>query len=360
MDGRCTLLLQALVSAVQPDCLIMPESREVLMSEKHIRYVLQQNPDANWTLQAISCDASRDEQKAFRISTRHKNRLIDKITGNEIVSLVHGQNGAQTPLWLPMPLLPPSGDSAESLGTMCLMGITSTPRTLRLDLDTMWLQVHLLLHTSVQVYSRTQWEKFVLPVSKKVCRFHVDLALEFEKFILAFITSNLLIQVTWLQDVVEMPMPNPNILRDWPQWLEMVAKWLEDHFHKSRGTTMIGNIMTRSDDIPEGVGRYTDDEIDQLADEEVFDNPSRCACVLEALYAYTWISEHKIWPKVVKPAIQDGLLAPTGWQWMKYMTYLYVYGHETSYVPACMKELLHIFNTHLPNYLRQREIDEGL
>ncbi|KIM37962.1 hypothetical protein M413DRAFT_30608 [Hebeloma cylindrosporum] len=51
-----------------------------------------------------------------------------------------------------------------------------------------------LTHTSIQIYKLSLWETSVMKVPKKVQKFKVGLALEFEDYIIAFISNDLMFQ----------------------------------------------------------------------------------------------------------------------------------------------------------------------
>ncbi|KIM81652.1 hypothetical protein PILCRDRAFT_8682 [Piloderma croceum F 1598] len=95
-----------------------------------------------------------------------------------------------------------------------------------MDFGNAFLQIQYLTHTSVQLYSRSQWENSVCKVDKEMRGFKVGMALEFKDYIIAFPTIDMVFQPTLAHTRKELPPPHWMVLEDLLGFLDRLTKWI--------------------------------------------------------------------------------------------------------------------------------------
>ncbi|KAG6914372.1 hypothetical protein DXG01_000728 [Tephrocybe rancida] len=199
-------------------------------------------------------------------------------------------------------------------------------------------------------------------VSKEDRKFHVGLALEFEEFVIAFLSNDMVFQPTWattneglsaakeprlgpkqLKKTIpakkKVPAFTGDIIDDYPVFLQGVVSWLSLRAHLVRGG-LATTAIRDSNEVWTGIGVYTVNELffmaglsPFLSEAEVFDSPSRTACLCEAFWTYAHPSKNDL-PGLLKPAIVKGILAPTQKQCLVYGDWLRVYAKARVRVTA--------------------------
>ncbi|THH12990.1 hypothetical protein EW146_g7184 [Bondarzewia mesenterica] len=333
----------------------MPEIRECYASANYLRHLfLVHKNTSDFRLRQLYYDATDKEQKRAKKISRISQGLVDELPAKSL-NIKRGCKDAQTPLW-PTTKSGPLPD----LQLLELRDIHRTCRTGIFDFGIIWLQMQYLLHTSVQFYIRNDWEISISNVSKKDRNFRVGLALGFEDFVIAFLSRDLLVQAQWAASRDDLPqrLKHISILDDYQGFLTSVAQWIQYRrsSEDTERTGLVCDVLRSHGDIWGGVGVYTASEICFLAgispllqEREVFDCPSRCARLCEALYAFAAVSDDEIWPKLVKPCIRNGLLAPTVEDRLKYIQYLHVYAKDGSRISERMADLVMRYYNHLNN-----------
>jgi hypothetical protein len=209
----------------------MPESRE-----EHGHYLVFEEKfqslkaKTSFQLLGIHADASKPEEKNYAAKDGHVIQLSPDC------NIARGTCGLQSYVWPPKFARTVENPDPLPINTLTLFGAHSSNRAIILDFDTYFLkvihfiydisidfiqiiliQVAYLTHTSIQFYSRKVWTESILGVSKHVSSFigssslglsfhtyglskdrgfHVGLALEFADYFIAFLSNDLVFQVS--------------------------------------------------------------------------------------------------------------------------------------------------------------------
>ncbi|KDR67116.1 hypothetical protein GALMADRAFT_161738 [Galerina marginata CBS 339.88] len=278
---------------------------------------------------------------------------------------VRGSKGGQTALYPPTLRKTSKCPTPDDITTLQLRGVGWNPRASFLDFGSLRLKIAYLTHTSIQFYTRKQWETSVMPISKDQ-RGKVGLALEFESYFIAFITNDLVFQPTWQEKwnpdpkLWLAPIPPP-IFEDYLVFLAGVANWITRRSTGNRFGLACEAMRSAQDEWP-GLGVYTVLEVffdagvsPFLMEFEVFKCPSRTARICESFFAYAYRSKQHL-PSLLKSAMVDGVLAPTQDQRLKYMYWLHVYGKDKTSVPCRMAELVDAHNATLTELEGQSDL----
>ncbi|KAJ7183593.1 hypothetical protein C8R46DRAFT_843602, partial [Mycena filopes] len=232
-----------------------------------------------------------------------------------------------------------------SLSDLALIGISYTHRALILNLGPLFLMIQWLTHTSVQLYSRDVYESTVQLVNKTVRKFRVGMALVFEDYVIAFLSSDLVFQPTWASTREALP-PSPSDFyhRDW-DFLPTLVQWMGNRRNMDRNG-LACEVIRSANDVFLGIGVYTVVEIFFLAglspfltEAELFDIPSRVARFCGGYLEFLHRSRTGLW-KLLRPALKDGYLAPTIPQRLEYLKWLHVYAKDRCTIPVRMAELV--------------------
>ncbi|KAK7057079.1 hypothetical protein R3P38DRAFT_3544272 [Favolaschia claudopus] len=310
----------------------MPEFCEALVSALLCIYFLNSSPPGSLLVKNLWADAtiaeSTDHPEGSRAALGHVYPLESTCTA------LRGSSDAQTPLY-PPPFATKLDDPKDPPIPIIKRGLTlveveTHPRNVILRFKDnvskdCWCQVQLLKHTVAQAFSKKDWDEAVCKVNRADRGFKVGLAFEFEDYVLAFLTLDLLIQPPLASQ--------PDVYLNFPQFLDDLVKWIT----KRRGqqTDRSGNAMTAvrtSTEIFAGAGVYTIPELWHMAGR--------------------W-SKRFLVGFVICVSEEDRLL---------YSDRLNVHGKDRSYVSARFQELLSdlelCFEWHADDPLWVRQCDE--
>ncbi|KAJ3966689.1 hypothetical protein EV361DRAFT_872191, partial [Lentinula raphanica] len=121
-------------------------------------------------------------------------------------------------------------------------------------------------------------------------------------------------------------------------WSVAIAFEFDEHFIAFPSLDLLFQVIREMKSF-HGAGVYTSLEIFGMAGVspfltagEVFKNPSRTARLVDAYWSYckTTYSDN-LWKQLLRPAIHEGILAPTQAQRLKYRHWLMVYGKDKIY-----------------------------
>ncbi|KAK7036928.1 hypothetical protein R3P38DRAFT_3480764 [Favolaschia claudopus] len=331
----------------------MPEFYEALVSALLCIYFLNSSPPGSLLVKNLWADAtiaeSTDHPEGSRAALGHVYPLESTCTA------LRGSSDAQTPLY-PPPFATKLDDPKDPPIPIIKRGLTlveveTHPRNVILRFKDnvskdCWCQVQLLKHTVAQAFSKKDWDEAVCKVNRADRGFKVGLAFEFEDYVLAFLTLDLLIQFHWSGDRASLAS-QPDVYLNFPQFLDDLVKWTT----KRRGqqTDRSGNAMTAvrtSTEIFAGAGVYTIPELwhmaglaPNLTEAEVFDSPSRTARLCAAYYHFGKEAHTTLWP-LVKRFLVGFVICVSEEDRLLYSDRLNVHGKDRSYVSARFHELL--------------------
>ncbi|KAH7906784.1 hypothetical protein BJ138DRAFT_1104858 [Hygrophoropsis aurantiaca] len=349
----------------------MPEYRECLAHYLVAQSVFAaEKPHHNWQVHGIWVDGTEKERSAAPRGTPLRNGHVYSLSPNTTIK--RGTNGAQTPVWPPKFQCPakrkrdaPDPPSIEELE---LQDISYTGRTLVMDFRDLWLQVQYLTHTSVQFYTRSMWERSIAGVNKEVRGFKMGMAIEFDDYFLAFPSIDMVFQSqpVWSESSAALPTQLADVYEQRCTFIQRVVDWMSMRFHsQSKRDGLFTAVIRDANTVWGGVGVYTSSELAFLAglspflrESEVFDSPSRTARLIEAFYMFAHKAHHDMWlalqfkhldfsegltclqRDLLRPCIQQGILAPTREQRMGYASWLKVYAKSRTSLPQRMAVLL--------------------
>ncbi|KAK6984366.1 hypothetical protein R3P38DRAFT_3292361 [Favolaschia claudopus] len=313
----------------------MPESREskasFLIVQEYLGPILKAEGPIG--LEAIEIDATKAEAKRFPKSHPAASGLPYRIDSG--CTVTRGNNNSQGPVYPPV------------WRTYGKKRIDYTYRGIVLDLGPLSLMIQYLTHTSAYPFPRAVYDSTIKMVDKSTRKFKVGMALIFKDHVLAFHSHDMIFQPTWASSrAALLSAPTDFYSAEWA-FFAGLATWIRTRRSSSsdRHGLAIEAIREAGDVFP-GVGVYTVIELfflaglsPQLTEAEVFDNPSRTARV--GLSYRTYLHESETGPPdLIRPAIKDGLLAPTQQQRLGYINWLHVYAKDRSKIPARMAELV--------------------
>ncbi|KAF8963011.1 hypothetical protein BDZ97DRAFT_1822588 [Flammula alnicola] len=211
-----------------------------------------------------------------------------------------------------------------------------------------WLQIQLLKHTSVQIFSRDDWENAICKVNRTDRGFKVGLAFEFRDHVLAFLTLDLLIQFHWSSKRSDLPSQQANIYTEYRRFLRQLVEWMQSRRDRPRAqrTGLAITIIRNTSEIFHGGGLYTMEEVFHKAglsinitERELFDSPSRTARLVSAFMDFTIQAYEEIWD-FMNPFLRDFLLTCTREERSLYSDTLMVYGKDRVNCTPRFKQLL--------------------
>ncbi|KAK7690564.1 hypothetical protein QCA50_005662 [Cerrena zonata] len=258
----------------------------------------------------------------------------------------------------------PSRGDPPSIQELQLGDISHTSHTLILELGKLRLQVQYLTHTSVQWFRKELWDKAVCQIDQETRGYKVGLAIEFDSFVLAFLSYDLVFQPLWTFPEDPIKAPSVDVITKWPIFLTRLAEWIQSR-RERKDTNRFGLVFEAirgEETIWGGCGVYTTSEIldmsgvsPYLTEAEVFDNPSRTARLCIAYKAYMTRARNEIW-SLIRPCIHDGILAPTRDQRMRYAAWLHVFGKLRKEMPIRAAELVDQYVRVLENLANSDQI----
>ncbi|KAJ7624186.1 hypothetical protein B0H17DRAFT_1151315 [Mycena rosella] len=154
---------------------------------------------------------------------------------------------------------------AFNAAALQLVGVRYHTRRIILDLKNCILEVHLLLHTSVNLYTNAQWER-VSRVPKDFRGWKCGFAILMEGYVLSFNSADNNLRVFWQtrkrSDLLQRIRP-PDAVLNYFGWLKYGARWLHLYGPKSRTATAIYQWLAKpgSTHHMQGDGSYNTDEI---------------------------------------------------------------------------------------------------
>ncbi|KAH6890940.1 hypothetical protein BKA70DRAFT_1572158 [Coprinopsis sp. MPI-PUGE-AT-0042] len=324
----------------------MPEGRESVATAKVANMSLEYYKDSPNDVETLMADAStkcKDEQ-GNHIATDGMVFALDNTC-----RLLRGTFKNQSFLLGKALQKTEENPNPIPITSLKLKGVQFLVRALIVDLDRIFLRLAYLTHTSVQVYSREQWDTTITKVSKKNRRFHVALGIVTRDYVLAFLSMDLLFQPCWNTSLYELgPFP-PYIYTEWAAFLEVMGIWLEEQLQKpSCGS--ISAVMRENPWIFPGVGGYTVSEVAVMAGFSPYEIaravifcPSRFARLCEAIWVYTHKSETEL-DSILRPCWHQGVLAPTEAQRLKYSQHMIIWGKPAVMYPKRVVSLANTYN----------------
>ncbi|KAJ7907241.1 hypothetical protein B0H13DRAFT_1879750 [Mycena leptocephala] len=223
-------------------------------------------------LEGIAVNATEAEAACPGASKEAKEGLVYNLDSHSTVK--RGQNKHQTDVY-PLTLRATAQNPHPPVPTtLALQKITYAHCAMILHFGTLFFMIQYLTHTSVQFYPRECWERSIRNVSKTV-RFKMCVAFIFASHVLAFPSLNLVFQPTWATSLTDFTFP-PNIFTSPPDYLVLVAQWIEALLLKPRHTCACDTIH-ECNTLFYGLSPF-------LTVHEVFSNPSRTAHFLAAFY----------------------------------------------------------------------------
>ncbi|KXN81811.1 hypothetical protein AN958_03741 [Leucoagaricus sp. SymC.cos] len=318
----------------------MPELCECISHYLFVRDMLNHKnaEHADTHLCGIWADWTQDEIKEHSV---YKYRFrVKRVTPKQHLLRGAGRT-RKSPLW-------PVGWSTGNLTLLSLQDVQFSPRGIVLDFGLLYFYLAFLTHTSVQCVARNKWMDEIATSSQRDRGFHIAIAFEFHEFFLIFPSNDLLFQPYWASDRSLLPVKSFNIHIQYCKFLSDVARWIDKRKQKKNclRNGLACEVIREEEEVWGGVGVYTVCELffDAglslfLTEKEVFDCPSRTARLCEALWCYVHRSWTGLWG-LVRPALHDGMLAPTLDQRLRYLNWLHVFAKDRTRVPQRMGELL--------------------
>ncbi|KAK7029140.1 hypothetical protein R3P38DRAFT_3189368 [Favolaschia claudopus] len=295
--------------------LVMPEAREAKGSFGPIG------------LEAIEIDATKAEAKRFAKSHPAANGLPYRINSN--CTVTRGNNNSQGSVYPPMwRIYGKQPVDTTRLSTLALTRLEYTYRGIVVDLGPLSLMIQYLTHTSAHPMRRDVYDSTIKIVNKQLRKYMIGMALIFKDHVLAFHSHDLIFQVGFEC----LPGRDPN----------MRTKLTSSSERNGLATEAI----REASDVFLGIGVYTVIELfflaglsPQLTEAEVFDSASRTARLVVAYRTYLHTSEVGL-PDLIRPAMKDGILAPTEAQRLGYINWLHVYAKDRCKIPVRMAKLV--------------------
>ncbi|KAF8887652.1 hypothetical protein CPB84DRAFT_1749702 [Gymnopilus junonius] len=226
-----------------------------------------------------------------------KEGLVQKL--DSTCAFKRGTKGCQTLLFPQSFRKSKARPNPSSLQTLELKKVEHTSRAIFFTFGSMCLKVAYLTHTSIQWYTREQWECSVRTIPKEH-RGKIGLALKFKEHIIAFVTNDLVFQPTGFKD-------------------EPVGYALDWH------ARFYFNLINYHPNLAPGLSPF-------LTEGEVFDCPSRT--IQKLIFSRALLNS----------ATVDSVLAPTQEQHLKYIHWLHVYAKNTTQIPKHMSKLVDSYN----------------
>ncbi|KZV80410.1 hypothetical protein EXIGLDRAFT_845539 [Exidia glandulosa HHB12029] len=312
-----------------------PEGGELIASYEYIVHVLlclafwrrkDERPDhtfapsiCGWVLRAIWADLTRAERdRRISLGTASQ-RAIDYLPEivEPLTSLPRGNAHDRGSVWPPQ---------FPTLDGFVFRNVHYSPRSLILDFTVCALNMHYLTHTSIIIYPKDVWYERVVDVPSLSTEraFKIIIALEFDDYVIAFLTKDLIAKPEWVLDI---PVPGPDPFPGFntnlaslpvptPYWALFAVNLIETVLDSPRRGVRALAVVALRHDFPEcapGVGQFTICELFYKAGiwtgitlREFVLSPSLVARFVEAIYEYYLQGKDKYGPKVVIPTLHNG------------------------------------------------------
>ncbi|KAF5336585.1 hypothetical protein D9611_006635 [Ephemerocybe angulata] len=316
---------------------LMPEYREVTAHYVHVQLCLEKLQETNsTTVLDIWADPSLKAHEADLSPTKCVIRLTRSM------NVTRGSKSSKVSLF---PQILPHDKPISSLA---FRDVSMTPRAVRLDFTVMHLQLAFLTHTSVQFFSQNLWDE-VKATSQEKRKFRVGMAFEFKTHVLAFVSLDNLFQPFWALRAIDLPEGHIDAYKDLRGFLFSLVRWMENRRKRNRLglATEIIRKGEKGKNVFGGVGKYTVLELffmgglsPFLTEQDVFDDPSRTARFILALWCYQHHSVTKI-AGLLRPCMVDLVVAPSKLQRESfYQRWIHIYTCDKIKVPLRMFEQL--------------------
>ncbi|KAH9934376.1 uncharacterized protein B0H18DRAFT_557401 [Fomitopsis serialis] len=330
----------------------MPEIQECYCSGLQLQTLFAKHSECRWRLQALHCDATVHDEKPQ--GSRQEAGLVFQLTPSSCD--VRGNTSHQTPLWPPF-LAAGTPSAGFCLQDLVLTAVKYTSRSVVLNLGRCWFQLQYLTHTSIQMYDREQWAvlketSYIGKGTLKMRSFRIGLALEFDTFVIAFVSHDQVFQVTWALMEASLAHHDLQVLDEWDAVLAGIATWSKRYYEgKRKGKRLARDVLRFTPDVWFGIGVYTACEIlfvagipPFLREQEVFGNPSRLARVALAYHAFVHKAVHKTWPNRVKPCVRNNIVAPTTEERLQMGRSMYIWAKDTVGVSQRLLDRIQNYN----------------
>ncbi|KAF6750024.1 hypothetical protein DFP72DRAFT_1072635 [Ephemerocybe angulata] len=311
----------------------MPEYREVTAHYVHVQMCLEKLKETNsTTVLNIWADPSLKAHEADLSPTKCVIRLTRSM------DVTRGSKSSKVSLF---PQILPQDKPISSL---VFRDVSMTPRAVRLDFSVMHLQLAFLTHTSVQFFSQSLWDE-VKATTQKKHKFRVGMAFEFDTHILAFVSLDNLFQPFWSLSATGLPEGHVDAYKDLVGFLKCLVRWMDNRRRKKR-LGLASEIIRKGEkgaNVFGGVGKYTVLELffmgglsPFLTERDVFEDPSRTARLILALWCYQHHSIVNI-AGLIRPCMVDLVIAPYKKQREGfYQKWIHVYNTDKVKVPMRM------------------------
>ncbi|KZT21036.1 hypothetical protein NEOLEDRAFT_1019356, partial [Neolentinus lepideus HHB14362 ss-1] len=281
--------------------------------------------------------------------------------------VVRGTEGHQAALFPPMWRKLRGQDLCAAMFRLTLKGpesVSCSGRRLTFNFESLIFTLAPLTHTSIQFYPKKVWDESIMPIHKKLRKYHIAIAFEFKKFVMAFLSYDLLFQPGWYMRMSDIPQHPPDVYEDFAGFIKSIASYLQDRLKKPMtGKGKFISVMRSSQSIWSrlGVGVYTANEImvmaglsQDLEDIEVLRVPSRLARVIAALYTFAYRTKHDDDLALLRPSLHGGIMmAPTREQRSRYARWLLAYGKSELRCTVMHASLIDDYNQRLDNLSKQ-------
>ncbi|TFK66508.1 hypothetical protein BDN72DRAFT_899775 [Pluteus cervinus] len=351
----------------------MPEAPECRISGLTARaFILEQQKEHphNLVVHDILIDATDKVQEALQAEGRkHRARygFVYSVPSDDTT-----QRGHSTTTVFP-PLYATTQGTTTSIFThgLTLRGSVLCGRCVILEFvdnegRSYWLQIQLLKHTSLQIYTLECWQKRIYPISKALRGYKIAFAIQFAGHVMAFVSIDMLVNIHWAPSPLLLPWQKADVINDYVGFCSQLVNWIE-HRRQTKSprdgnatAVLRGNVGSEFFFIPfAGLGVYISSEVSFLAgfgpdltEAELFDCPSRVARLVLAFWTVAHRTEEEIWP-FTRSHMVGYVTAVHKTQRNDYSSFVHVYGKDRVNMPARLDTLVDNYN----NYLTVHQFD---
>ncbi|KAJ7054731.1 hypothetical protein C8F01DRAFT_1235138 [Mycena amicta] len=243
--------------------------------------------------------------------------------------------------------LPTGAHVPISVTSLRLHGFHPHLRGIILNLGKIYLGINYLTHTTVQWFSKTQWDDAICLIPCTMRGFRIGIAFVFKTCVFAFVSNDNVFQPNWGRSLTGFQLP-PSPLDAQDAWLSSALKWIEEML-SSRSQALAAEIIRKNKTVWEGAGVYTVSEIfyragirGSLTIRELVRCISATARLICAFY--THLKQGAAHARhIVSASTVEGVMAPNDGQKTAWGHYLNVYGKEHTMVSARVAETLASF-----------------
>ncbi|KDR65504.1 hypothetical protein GALMADRAFT_148649 [Galerina marginata CBS 339.88] len=331
-------------------------------------------PPEERILISLHADAVEKELRYHKPESPASSGLPYELTSWDSGSL-RGYSGAnQKPLYPPMYTNPknhrPISEKRLAFTDVVLDSRNYILKFVDKDKNDCWVQIQPLTHTSVQIYTMDQWDKAISKISKELRGFKIAIAFKFKTHVMAFLTLDMVFQVTWAPSREKLPVQYADVYMDPEGYLKQITDWML----KRRGGAGVLRPKARTRNalavIKEtheihGVGQYSAPEVLFLAgtfslpasllvtqtvltctgvsptisEEDLFDSPSMTARLLAAYYEFARVGHFELWA-LVQRHMYGYVTAVSTKDRLHYAEFLRVWGKDRTFISERQSRLL--------------------